>query len=295
MLSKIYNLLNYCYEDSIVDRYAGIEFQLFLLSTKTLLPYENKIGCMVDLNRYKNELDLFNYYKNGNDDTINYYLCNKKQSNLEDNLMEYKIIPIAISNTDFNILLEEVLKTVMFYTLNKTTILNAVILSSIIYEYFEIDTIDLDDLRNKTNARLIDFSFKEFIENNNMMQMDKSYIIGFEKERIKMIASGNFISDELLMKYKAIQHIVNNVKAIKPINNENEVVLNNFAAYILKLRKGTVDPEKLKYSNEEYHDFKEYLKYSNFTHPLLGKCIVLKRNTNEIIIKNKLGVLKVNI
>jgi len=53
MLSKIYNLLNYCYEDSIMDRYAGIEFQLFLLSTKTLLPYENKIGCMVDLNRYK--------------------------------------------------------------------------------------------------------------------------------------------------------------------------------------------------------------------------------------------------
>jgi len=39
--------------------------------------------------------------------------------------MEYKIIPIAISNTDFNVLIEEVLKTVMFYTLNKNTILNS--------------------------------------------------------------------------------------------------------------------------------------------------------------------------
>lgn len=295
MLSKIYNLLNYCYEDSIIDRFAGIEFQLFLLSTKTLIPYENKIGCMIDLNRYKNELDLFVYYKNGNDETINNYLNNKKQSNNEDELMEYKIIPIAISNTDFNTLIEEVLKTVMFFTLNKNTILNAIMLSSVIYEYFDADTIDLDNIKNKTNARLIDFSFKEFVEKNNMIQMDKSYIIGFEKERIKMIANSNCISDELLMKYKAMQHIVSNEKAVKPINKENEVILNNFTAYILKLRKGTVAPEKLKYSHEEYPDFKEYLKQSNFTHPLLGKCIVMKRNTNEIILKNKLGLLKVNI
>jgi hypothetical protein len=61
------------------------------------------------------------------------------------------------------------------------------------------------------------------------------------------------------------------------------------------LRKGTVAPEKLKYAHETYPDFKEYLKQSSFTHPLLGKCIVMKRNTNEIILKNKLGLLKVNI
>lgn len=295
MLSKIYNLLNYCYEDSIIDRFAGIEFQLFLLSTKTLIPYENKIGCMFDINRYENEMDVFAYYKNGNDDAINYYLNNKKPSTIEDELLEYKIIPTAISNTDWDTLIEEVLKTVIFYTLNKKTILNAIILSSVIYEYFDVDELNLENIKNKTNNRLIEFSLKEFIEKNSMLQIDKSFIIGFEKERVKMISTEKCISDDILMKFKALQHIVSNGKAVKLINKENEVLLNNFAAYILKLRKGTVNPEKLKYSHDLIPDFKEYLKNSSFVHPLLGKCIVMKRNSNEIILKNKLGLLKVNI
>lgn len=295
MLSKIYNLLNYCYEDSIIDKFAGIEFQLFLLSTKTLIPYENKIGCMFDINRYKSEVEVFAYYKNGNDDTLNFYLDNKTSSTIYDELMEYKIIPAVISNTEWNTLIEEVLKTVMFYTLNKNTILNAILLSSVIYEYFDLDIIDLDYIKNKTNNRMIEFSLKEFLEKNYMTQIDKSYIIGFEKERINLISKGNCISEVVLMKFKALQHIVNNNKAVKLINNENEVLLNSFAAYILKLRKGTVNPEKLKYSLGLIPDFKEYLNNSNFVHPLLGKCIVLKRKSNEIILKNKLGLLKVNL
>jgi len=295
MLSKIYNLLNYCFEDSIIDKFAGIEFQLFLLSTKSLIPYENKIGCMFDINRYKWELDVFAYYKNGDDSTLDYYLENKTSSINYDKLMEYKIISVVISNTDWNTLIEEVLKIVMFYTLNKNTILNAILLSSVIYEYFDLDIIDLDYIKNKTNDRMIEFSLKEFSEKNSMTQIDKKYIIGFEKERVNMILKGNCISEDELMKFKALQHIVNSNKAVKLINSENEVLLKNFSSYVLKLRKGTVNPDKLKYSFDLPLDFKEYLKKSSFVHPLLGKCIVMERNSSEIILKNKLGFLKVNI
>lgn len=295
MLTKIYNLLNYCYEDSIIETFARIEFQLFLLSTKTLIPYESKVGCMFDINRYKNEVELFAYYKNGNDKTVDYYLENRKPSTIEDELMEYKIIPAVISNTDWGTLIDEVLKTVIFYTFNIHTILNAIIVSSVIYEYLDSDNLDLGYIKNKTNERLIEFSLKEFLGRNNIIQIEKIYLIGFEKERINIIIKNNCISDDVLIKFKALQHIVNNSKTVKSINRENEIILNNFASYILKLRKGTVNPEKLKYSQNFTPDFKEYLNNSVFVHPLLGKCIVIKRNYKEIVIKNKLGLLKVNI
>lgn len=295
MLSKIHNLLNYCYEDSMVDKFAGLEFQLFLLSTKSLIPFENKIGCGFDINRYRNEMEVFRYYKNGNDEIINCYFKNGKPSCIEDALLEYKILPIAISNTDWDTLIEEVLKIVLLYTFNKSTILNAIILSSIIYEYFYSEVFDIDLALNKTKDRLIEFSLKEFYENKIKMQLDKETLIDFEKERVKIILKNNCISEKEILSFKSLQHIVNNSTACKTIDRDNEAVLNNFAAYILKLRNGTVNPEKLKYSQELMHDFKRYLESSSFIHPLLGKCIVLKKEYGQIILKNKLGLLKVNI
>ncbi|MBP1927201.1 hypothetical protein J2Z76_003098 [Sedimentibacter acidaminivorans] len=295
MLSKIYNLLNYCYEDSILEKFAGLEFQLFILTTKSLLPFENKIGCGLDINRYKSEMEIFRYYKNGNDETISYYFNNSKPSEIEDFLLEYKILPIAISNTDWETLIDEVLKIVLLYSHNKNTILSAIILSSVIYEYFYSEVFDIDLIINKTKDRLIRFSFKDLYLNKINMQINKEAIIEFEKERVKLLSKSNLFCEIYILKFKSLQHIFNKCMSCKMVDKGNEVVLNNFAVYIQKLRNGTVSPEKLKYSQEELIDFKKYLSNSSFVHPLLGKCILLKRESSQIILKNKLGLLKVNI
>ncbi len=295
MLSKIYNLLNYCYEDSILEKFASLEFQLFLLSTKSLVPFENKIGCGLDINRYKRELEVFRYYKNGNDETISYYFDNSKPTKIEDALLEYKILPIAISNTNWETLIDEVLKIVMLYSYNKKTIINAIIISSVIYEYFYSEILDIDLIVNKTKDRLIGFSLKELFEDKINMEINKEFIIEFEKERVKVLLRNDLFCEADILKFKSLQHIINKCAACKILNKDNEVVLNNFATYIQKLRNGTVNPEKLKYSQESLIDLKKYLNNSSFVHPLLGKCILLKKESSQIILKNKLGLLKVNI
>lgn len=295
MLSKIHSLLNYCYEDSISEKFAGIKFQLFLLSTKSLVPFENKIGCGLDINRYEREMEVFRYYKNGNDETISYYFDNSKPSKIEDALLEYKILPIAISNTDWEILIDEVLKIVLLYTYNKNTILSAIILSSVIYEYFYSEILDIDLVTSKTKDRLIGFSLKDLYLNKNNMQINKEVIIEFEKERVKLLLRNNLLCETDILKFKSLQHIINKCMSCKIVDKDNEVVLNNFAVYIQKLRNGTVNPEKLKFSQESLIDFKKYLSNSSFVHPLLGKCILLKKESSQIILKNKLGLLKVNI
>jgi hypothetical protein len=92
MQYKINKMLNFCFDDI-----QKIDFQLFLITVKCLIPYDDKIGCLFDKDRYKKEIELFASYMNANDELIDYWLQNKEASNLEDNLLEYKIIPLALS------------------------------------------------------------------------------------------------------------------------------------------------------------------------------------------------------
>lgn len=296
MLPKINNLLKYCLEDSITDKFSRIEFQLFLLTSKSLIPFEDKVGNMINLNRYKKELEIFKYYQNGKDELTDYIIQNNESSNLKDSLIEYKILPIAIANTDWDILLNEIIKFVLFYTYNKNTIIDSILLSSFVFEYLSNDEFEAEEIINITKERLIQFSLKdtkslsEYFNNN----IDKKYIIEFEKARIKLLMNG-IITEDKINEYKLFQHIINKSKPIKEVNIDNDVLLDNFSSYLFKLRKGIISPEKLKFTDEKIPDFKMYLQKPVFNHPLLGKCVVITKNDKEIILKNKLGLLRVNV
>jgi len=67
---RIFELLNYCYSDSLVDEIGKLNYQLFVMSLKSMLPYENKIGCKFDEARYLDEIKTLRYYINGNDEVI---------------------------------------------------------------------------------------------------------------------------------------------------------------------------------------------------------------------------------
>lgn len=294
MLSKIYNFLEYCYEDNLGDKLPDLKLQLFLIAVKSIMPYEDKVGCMFDYARYEKEIELFNYYINGKDELIEYYIENKKPLDKEDALLEYKIIPLSIVNTSWDILLNEVLRAATFYSLNKKTLVNTIIISSAIYEYFNQEQFDIEVTNEKVKEKLINFSLKDFFKHNDI-QFNKMKLIEFEKERILVLSSNEIISDELNEQYKSLAFIYNDNKPKSQLNEESEeTVLSNFSQYLLKLRKGLISPEKLKINLNNIPDLKEFLKYSSFNHPLLGKCKVLKRG-KETILKNKSGLIKVNI
>lgn len=292
MQSKIYSLLINSYEDNFGDKIPDIDLQLFLISAKSLIPFEDKIGCYFDIERYEKELELFKLYKNGEDEVLDHYFINSKLSTIEDNLLEAKIVPIVIANTNWDILINEVLKAVTVFTFNINTLLNAFIVSSVIDVYLSNDNSEYDDIYEITKDRIIDFSLKKFSEKNNII-VTKFNFIEFEKERIKLITK-NIIADDIRNKYKSINYILYN-KSKATIENENASVLNNFSTYLYKLRKGIISPDKLKLPDLSISDFKEFLKYSSFSHPLLGKCTVVKRDGKTVIIRNKSGLIKVNI
>jgi hypothetical protein len=291
MLSRIKGLLNYCYKDNIEDKLPDFKLQLFLIAVKCLMPSENEIGCYFDTYRYKKEIELFKFYKNGQDEILEYYFINHKSSENYDNLLEYKLIPIIIANTEWDILLNETLKAALFYSVDKNTILNTILLSSVINEYLNSN---IENTYEVTRERLINFSLKNFLNVNNI-QIKKNSLIEFEKERIKMLSKSELFTDNLKSEFNSLHYIYNEVKHEISITDANETVIDNFSQYLFKLRKGLISPEKLKISMDNIPDIKEFLNYATFNHPLLGKCKVLKRGEKEIILKNKSGLIRVNI
>lgn len=292
MQSIIYSLLINCFEDNFCDKIPNIDLQLFLISVKSLVPYEDKIGCFFDVERYEKELELLKLYKNGENDVLDNYYSNNKLSMLEDDLLEAKIIPIVIANTDWDILINEVLKAVTVYSFNQNILLNAIIISSVIDIYLNKKDVQFDMISEITKERIIGFSLKEFFKANNII-VDKYNFIEFEKERIKIITK-NIISDIIKNEYKSINYILHNKSEIT-LESERDSVLNNFSVYLSKLRKGIISPDKLKIPQEDIPEFNMFLKYSSFNHPLLGKCKVVKREDKSVIIRNKSGLIKVNI
>lgn len=292
MLSKIYNLLNYCYEDNACDKLPDIRLQLFLIGVKSLIPFEDDIGCKFDISRYKKEIELFKCYKNGHDDILEYYYLNQKPSEKYDEFLEFKIIPIIVANTQWDILINEALKASFFYSTNKNVILNTIILSTIINEYISKDNY-IENLNEITKEKIISFSLKEFLSRNNI-GLNKGDLIEFEKERVKLLTkSESDLTIEIQEKFKALKYILN--EGMEKIEITGETVLSNFSLYLFKLRKGIINPERLKISQNSVHELKEFLKYSSFNHPLLGRCKVIKRGDKEVILQNKSGLIKVNI
>jgi membrane-associated HD superfamily phosphohydrolase len=284
MQYKINKMLNFCFDDI-----QKIDFQLFLITVKCLIPYDDKIGCLFDKDRYKKEIELFASYMNANDELIDYWLQNKEASNLEDNLLEYKIIPLALSNTVWENLTDELLKVVLFYTINKNTILNALLISSAVFD-FMIGS-DIESIEEAAKERLINFSVKEFLS-KNQINADKNYIIGFEKERIKMIAKPILFDNNFVNRLKVLNYIFE--KSPEYFTENNSDIINSFSVYLYKLRKGLISPEKLKIP-DKIPDIKECLKYSAFSHPLLGRCKVIKRTGKEAIVRNKSGLMRIRI
>ena len=294
MEQKIFDFINYCYSDSLTEEIGKLNYQLFIMSLKSMLPFENKIGCKFDEIRYINEINTLRYYINGNNELVVNKIKQNKPLTKADNLVEYKIIPIIIANTIWKNIINEALRCVVFYTYSKETILETIVLASVLHEYIEGNSIDLDYLHDITKKRIIEFSIKDFYKDNFNILVKNNYVINFEKGRISYIMQNNIFDIPSISDKKLINYIINNnTQQNTLITDSNKANLLSFSSYLYKLRKGILDPNKIKYNFSDNTDLKIYLEKESFTHPILGKCLVIKRIENGAIVKTKIGNIKV--
>lgn len=294
MEQRIYEFIKYCNSDSVRDEFPSLNYQLFMMSLRSMLPFEHKIGCQLDVARYIDELKTLKYYINGDDKLVINKIKQNNALTAYDSLLEHKIIPIIISNSIWENIINEALKCVIFYTYSKESILEAIVLSSVLHEYIENNCTDRAYLHTITKQRIIEFSLKDFFKDNFNTQVKNTYNVGFERERISYIMKEDIFDNDLFTNNKIINYIFNKPSDINDIGSDVDNILQSLSSYLYKLRKGVIDPRKIRYASSGV-DLRPNIEQASFTHPILGKCLVIKRAENEAIVKTKTGNIKVRV
>jgi len=144
-----------------------------------------------------------------------------------------------------------------------------------------------------TRKRIIEFSIKQFYEDNFNILVKNNYVINFEKARISYLMHNSIFEMPKIENSKVSKYILTKEKSAYVVSDSNKSFLVNFSSYLFKLRKGILDPDKLRYKYNDKADLKIHVENESFLHPVLGKCTVIRRNQNETIVKTKIGNIKV--
>ncbi|WP_425449165.1 hypothetical protein [Dethiothermospora halolimnae] len=297
--------------------------QTMIMTIKSLKPLKDKIGNSIDYRRFKEELDLWYYYKNGYNGSLINIIDNNDLNyfNDIDDSIYTRILPIILSNTNWDIIKDEVIKNVLYTTGNIETLLEAILLSKAIYLIMEGKERDYEDIIKEIKEDVINLSQIDF--NNrygncyriNIAKYRGNYSIDFERKKISLLNLLNGIHQQNY--FPTLKETLNIMKGNKKEseyknlfiigltglceNNSDyefngKLFINSLCKYIYKLRKGRIDPQNLRIEVGSSSDVFKFKESDSFKHPLLNDCLVLKRfkSQEHIItyIKTKTGTYR---
>ncbi|WP_077367208.1 hypothetical protein [Anaerosalibacter sp. Marseille-P3206] len=291
--------------------------EITVLTIKSLLPSEEEVATRIDYERYKKEMQLWYYYRSGDNEVL-LNSFNKPKSDIyfleKDDSAFIRISPIVFSNNKWDIVREEVLKNILYTTANIETILEGLLLSKILFLTFKNNT----NILNEVKEEIINLSQTNFLDLYNdffrlsINDYPCNFHIDFERKRIEIINILNGLKTNHFKTLAEFLEVVNeNIKSeyspftiglyslknnIECEKKENISIYENFSEYIYKLNKGRIDPKLLYIDKYIEPDIFSFNVGDVFYHSLLNKCKVIKKETiNDkqiIYINTKSGIYK---
>jgi len=303
--------------------------ELMIITVKSLVPAIDKSGTIVDYDRFKEELKLWIYYRHGKNDLLLKAACSENDesywTHIDDSIYS-RIVPIVAANEGWDVVINEVIKNVLFTSGNINALLESIMLSKLLHLLFEKSNRAPEEIISHLKEEIIGLSQKHFLAKYKeffslpIEKYNGNYSIDFERKRIDIINLLNGVGNK--DKYYILSNcldVINN-KHIDDsesffINGLNSLISNtvesneikdkdfihSLCSYIIKLRKGRIAPERFvkdSFNKASYNnvDIFSYNKGDVFVHPLLNKCIVVnRREKNDIIriyINSKSGIYR---
>lgn len=300
--------------------------ELMIITIKSLIPSQEKVGTVIDYKRFHQELMLWYYYRHGHNRSVLNALKKKSSTiywNEMDDSLYGRIFPIVAANSNWDVIKDQVLANIVYTTGNISCILEAIALSKLIFEVIN-GNISFDENLERVKEEIVHFSQKDFLdrfENMLMYNLDsyeRNYTIDFERSRISLLNTlnnkGNDVNFDVIRTCLSVLDSELNV----PVNTKNNFFLNGLKGllrdeeeeldfkdmdfikslgdYLIKLRKSRISPEIL--AVEEYYtpDIFAFNEGEVFNHTLLNKSKVLKKEVTSdyqiSYIKTKTGVYR---
>ena len=288
-----------------------------ILTIKSLLPSEDEVATRIDYERYKKEMKLWYYYRNGDNEVLLNALEKPREDiyfqGIDDSVF-IRISPIVLSNNNWNVIKEEVLKNILYTTGNIATLLEGLLLSKILYLTYNnrVNILEetKDEIINLSQTNLLE-SYKDSFRINIEKYLG-NYHVDFEKNRIEIINVLNGIdSKHFKTLYESLKVINMNIKSeynpftiglyslkndIDPLTKGNLSVFENFCNYIYKLNKGRIDPKLLYIDKYSLPDVFSFNVGDVFYHSLLNNCKVIKKEEGNdrliVYVDTKSGIYK---
>src|SRR5699024_10146580 len=290
ILPNLFNLGNKENEDVVL---------ISLLTMKSLVPIDKGRGNRIDYKRFNEELKLWKYYRVGDNTSILNILDDIDEEiyfNSKDNIIYSRILPIILANQRYEIIEDEIIKNILFISGNIESLLEWMLVGKFLHLILNNEDNIIDELKEYIiNISQVDFlnSYKDFYR-FKLDERLKDYKIEFERTRVNLISILNGIP---MKKYKYIEDIfrVFNDKDPerifgsiiyysllgKDLKIESSNFYNNMNEYILKLRKGRIDPKSLIIKEYILPDIFKYEEGDVFLHSLVNESKIIKKEVKN--------------
>jgi len=283
--------------------------EILLITIKSLRPLQEKVAIEIDSSRFLEELKLWRYYRHGGskkliylgDDNLDYYW------EKGDELLALRGIVLALVNSRKSELQDVLLKHILWSTGSLESLFEIYALSMSMY-YWQINkgNIDKDRMRELVKEELMSFSRERYLDlygkhYRKPLETRAGHLnVDFEREKIKILTRiDSWLENrEKLREHEVFYEIF--IEALVEKNAEDgellvkdqdfiEAILN----YLIRLRKGRVQPSNLKTKFKHLNDPFEYSEGERIVHDLLKEAVVLKKGENDkyvkMIVDTKIG------
>lgn len=289
-------MVNVFKEDKFRNGENTIFSQLAIITIKSFLPDCKIVGNKVDYKRFHEELKLLKYYKIEKENHILLGISEKDYFTYKDKTIYSRLLPIIISNTDFEILEDQVIKNILLTTGDVESLLEALAISKLIYMLINGQVKPLEDLKQY----IINFSQVGYLEKHkkyylfDCLKENRNFEINFEKTKVSLITffhgidlgKFRFLSDLIgVLEGKSSKTSIGMIieKTIKEegINCQIDESYVRIASYLLKLRKSRINPDDLKLKEYILPDIFSFKEGEVFFHSLLNNSKVIKKEVKD--------------
>lgn len=269
--------------------------QIAILTIKSLMPSSNEIGNRIDYKRFGEELKLWKYYRVGENLSLLNILGEINEEvyfNIKDDTLYSRIIPIVLSNSEYTIIEDEIIKNIIYSTGNMETLFEWLLIGRALFLIIEKE----EDIEEALKEYVINISQMDFLNRYRSiyrLSLDKypgNYAVDFERERLNQL---NLLNGININRYRVLKDLLDVLKGDMPKTSfgniiydsmrerDKEYKLNGFYTsmndYIFKLRKSRINPKDLKIAEYILPDIFSFDEGEAFFHSLLRNSKVMKK------------------
>lgn len=292
-------LLSLFNEDFDKNKEFSFITQIAIVTIKSLMPMINEQAIRIDYARFSEELKLWERYRiGGNSSLLNIQgrVIPNIYWNEKDNSIISRIIPLVLANQDYGVVEGEIIKNTLSSTGNLQELFESISIGYLLYLIISNE----ENIIDKLKQNIIGFSQIEFMDKYEKYYKVctddylKSFRVEFEKEKINLLNTLHGIKMDKFIDLQDCINVLDNQNSTTFVGNVLYNYINDFNAelnlpkfyinlgdYIVKLRKGRVDPEQLEIKEYILPDIFSFEEGELFFHSLLRESKVIKKEVKD--------------